>query len=432
MSGATQTRRQFGDGPLSRITSRVYILLVVELLLLLTTLPALLPLLLLDRDPSNLPLAALLLVPVGPAISAALYALRHQRPDLTDLRPATLFWRGYRANVLGVLRVWVPTLLWLTVLAVNLAYRDAVGLSSWWAVPLVLIAVGVTLCAANALVITSLFDFRTRDVLRLAVHFLAAYPRCLRRQRPAAGRGGRDHRGLLRSGADAARVDRGAGVPAHQRPDDPPDPEGVHRMSLPLSAKVPFGGDYNPEQWPEDVWKQDYRLFDSARIDLVTLGVFDWALTQPAEDTYDFALLDRIVERASAEGRGICLATGTGAHPPWLAKAYPEVTRTDFEGRKHRVRSATQLLPQLAGLPPALDGAGPPGRPSLRRHPGGARLARRQRVRRRLLLRAVRGRLPELAAPPLRHPRRAERGLVHHLLVAHLHATGTRSSHRRR
>ncbi|MGW5557117.1 beta-galactosidase [Micromonospora sp. NPDC003944] len=107
-------------------------------------------------------------------------------------------------------------------------------------------------------------------------------------------------------------------------------------MSLPLSAKVPFGGDYNPEQWPEDVWKQDYRLFDSARIDLVTLGVFDWALTQPAEGTYDFALLDKIVERASAEGRGICLATGTGAHPPWLAKAYPEVTRTDFEGRKHR------------------------------------------------------------------------------------------------
>ncbi|MFG3643775.1 DUF624 domain-containing protein [Micromonospora sp. NPDC047762] len=176
MSGATQTRRQLGDGPLSRITSRVYILLVVELLLLLTTLPALLPLLVLGRDPSNLPLAALLLVPVGPAISAALYALRHQRTDLTDLRPATLFWHGYRANVLGVLRVWVPTLLWLTVLAVNLAYRDAAGLSSWWAVPLVLIGVGVTLGAANALVITSLFDFRTRDVLRLAVHFLVRTP----------------------------------------------------------------------------------------------------------------------------------------------------------------------------------------------------------------------------------------------------------------
>ncbi|MEU7656160.1 YesL family protein [Micromonospora taraxaci] len=176
MSGTAQTWRQFGDGPLSRITSRVYILLVVELLLLLTTVPGLLPLLVLGRDPSNLPLAALFLVPVGPAVSAALYTMRHQRTDLTDLRPAALFWRGYRTNVSGVLRVWVPTLVWLTVLAMNLAYREAVGLASWWSVPLVLLAVGVTLCAANALVITSLFDFRTRDVLRLAVHFLVRTP----------------------------------------------------------------------------------------------------------------------------------------------------------------------------------------------------------------------------------------------------------------
>ncbi|MEV4123306.1 hypothetical protein [Micromonospora sp. NPDC049645] len=176
MSGATRAWRQFGDGPLSRVASRVYTLLVVELLLLLTTLPGLLPLVLLGRDPSNLPLVALLLVPVGPAISAALYALRQQGPDLTDLRPAALFWRGYRANVLGVLRVWVPTLSWLAVLGVNLAYSGAVGLASWWAVPLVLIAVGVTLCAANALMITSLFDFRTRDVLRLSVHFLVRSP----------------------------------------------------------------------------------------------------------------------------------------------------------------------------------------------------------------------------------------------------------------
>ncbi|MFG1866880.1 DUF624 domain-containing protein [Micromonospora arborensis] len=176
MSGSTQAWRQFGDGPLSRIASRVYILLVVELLLLLTTLPGLLPLLLLSRDPSNLPLAALFLVPVGPAISAGLYALRHQRPDLTELRPAAMFWRGYRANLSGVLRVWVPTLLWLTVLAVNLAYRGAVGLPGWWTVPLVLLGVAVTLCAANALVITSLFDFRTRDVLRLATHFLVRTP----------------------------------------------------------------------------------------------------------------------------------------------------------------------------------------------------------------------------------------------------------------
>jgi len=105
---------------------------------------------------------------------------------------------------------------------------------------------------------------------------------------------------------------------------------------LPRTSKVPFGGDYNPEQWPEEVWKEDYRLFDAARIDTVTLGVFTWALTQPAPDVYDFSTLDRIVARAAAEGRNICLATGTGAHPAWLARAHPEVTRVDFEGRRHR------------------------------------------------------------------------------------------------
>ncbi|TWJ22274.1 DUF624 domain-containing protein [Micromonospora endolithica] len=176
MNDTAHTSRLFGDGPLSRGAAGIYILLVVELLLLLTTLPGLLPLLLLGRDPSNLPLVAVLLLPVGPAVSAALYALRHQRPDLTDLRPAAVFWRGYRTNLSGALRVWVPALLWLTVLGVNLAHLGPAGLSGWWVVPLALIAVAVTLCAANALVITSLFDFRSRDVLRLAVYFLVRTP----------------------------------------------------------------------------------------------------------------------------------------------------------------------------------------------------------------------------------------------------------------
>ena len=98
--------------------------------------------------------------------------------------------------------------------------------------------------------------------------------------------------------------------------------------------KIHYGGDYNPEQWPAPVWDDDHRLFDAAHIDTLTVGVFTRALTQPGPDTYDFSVLDAIVERAA--GRNICLATGTGAHPPWLARAHPEVTRTDFEGRKHR------------------------------------------------------------------------------------------------
>jgi hypothetical protein len=175
MTEAAQTR-QFGQGPLSRVAALVYTLLTVELMLLLTTVPGLVPLLLLDRDPSNVPLAAACALPVGPAVSAALYALHRRSRDITDIRPAAAFWRGYRMNVAGVLRIWVPWLVLLTVIGLNLANFPAANLPGWWAVLLVLIAVAAALWMANALVITSLFVFRTVDIARLAMYFLVRRP----------------------------------------------------------------------------------------------------------------------------------------------------------------------------------------------------------------------------------------------------------------
>ena len=105
--------------------------------------------------------------------------------------------------------------------------------------------------------------------------------------------------------------------------------------SLPAGRKVRYGGDYNPEQWPREVWEADHAAFDLASIDTLTLNVFSWATLQPDEDTYDFALLDAVVERAVAGGRDVVLATSTGALPPWLAHRHPEVERTDFQGRRH-------------------------------------------------------------------------------------------------
>ena len=163
---------RFGDGPLSRIAALVYTVLAVEILLLVTTVPGLVPLVLLDRDASNLPLVAACALPLGPAISAALYALHHRSADVTDLRPAAAFWRGYRANLREALLIWVPWLAWMTVVAVSLANFEAAAVPGWWAVLLVVIAVASTLWLANALVIASLFAFRIADVARLAAYFL--------------------------------------------------------------------------------------------------------------------------------------------------------------------------------------------------------------------------------------------------------------------
>jgi hypothetical protein len=154
----------------------VYALLVVEGLMLLTAAPGLLVLVLLDRDPSNLPLAAASAVPLGPAVSAALYALQRHRGDLADLAPAADFWRGYRLNAGPVLKLWVPWLAWLAVIAVGLAQFRATGLPGWWAALLVAVGVAAALWGLNALVITSLFAFRARDVARLSAYFLGRCP----------------------------------------------------------------------------------------------------------------------------------------------------------------------------------------------------------------------------------------------------------------
>lgn len=57
-----------------------------------------------------------------------------------------------------------------------------------------------------------------------------------------------------------------------------------------------YGGDYNPNQWPEAVWKEDMELFDKARINSATVNVFSWAKLQPSEERYDFEELDKVIE----------------------------------------------------------------------------------------------------------------------------------------
>ncbi|MFD7940474.1 beta-galactosidase [Streptomyces sp. NPDC059755] len=122
-------------------------------------------------------------------------------------------------------------------------------------------------------------------------------------------------------------------------------PDAGNDGRLPRTDRIPYGGDYNPEQWPQDVRDEDHRLFTQAGVDTLTVGVFIWSLTQPDESVYDFTILDGILDRADAEGRQVCLATGTAALPPWLAKKYPEVSRTDFEGRRHRYGQRHNFCP---------------------------------------------------------------------------------------
>lgn len=100
--------------------------------------------------------------------------------------------------------------------------------------------------------------------------------------------------------------------------------------------RILYGGDYNPNQWEKEIWDEDMRIFRDAKINSATVNVFSWAKIQPSEEQYDFTELDEIIEMLSRENYDIVLATSTAALPAWLVKKYPEVARTDYEGRHHK------------------------------------------------------------------------------------------------
>lgn len=109
--------------------------------------------------------------------------------------------------------------------------------------------------------------------------------------------------------------------------------------------RILYGGDYNPNQWGRDIWEEDMRLFSKAGINSVTINVFSWAKLQPSENEYNFNELDEIVEMLSRENYDIVLATSTAALPAWMFKNYPEVGRTDFDGRQHKFGNRHNACP---------------------------------------------------------------------------------------
>ena len=96
--------------------------------------------------------------------------------------------------------------------------------------------------------------------------------------------------------------------------------------------RIAFGGDYNPEQWPREVWADDLRLMAEAGVSFVTLGVFSWSWLEPSKGEYTFDWLDDIMDLLGEHGIAVDLATATATPPPWLTSAYPEILPVDREG----------------------------------------------------------------------------------------------------
>ncbi|GHJ93940.1 beta-galactosidase [Streptomyces sp. NE5-10] len=114
-------------------------------------------------------------------------------------------------------------------------------------------------------------------------------------------------------------------------------PKGLTRLA--------FGGDYNPEQWPESVWQEDVRLMREAGVTMVSVGIFSWALLEPEPGRYDFGWLDRVLDLLHAHGVRVDLGTPTVAPPAWFYRAHPEALPVTADGVRLAYGSRGAICP---------------------------------------------------------------------------------------
>ena len=106
---------------------------------------------------------------------------------------------------------------------------------------------------------------------------------------------------------------------------------GIFGGRLPHLA---YGGDYNPEQWPEDVWPEDVRLMQEAGVNLASVGIFAWSRLQPRAEVFEFGWLDRLLDLLHEGGVSVDLATATASPPPWLSHRHPEMLPALADGSR--------------------------------------------------------------------------------------------------
>ncbi|MEV1024809.1 beta-galactosidase [Streptomyces sp. NPDC050264] len=99
-------------------------------------------------------------------------------------------------------------------------------------------------------------------------------------------------------------------------------------------TRLAFGGDYNPEQWPESVWHEDVRLMREAGVTTVSVGIFSWALLEPAPGAYEFGWLDRVINLLHENGITVDLGTPTVAPPKWFYDRHPDALPVTADGTR--------------------------------------------------------------------------------------------------
>ena len=94
-----------------------------------------------------------------------------------------------------------------------------------------------------------------------------------------------------------------------------------------------YGVAYYPEYMPYERLDKDVELMKQAGITVVRLGESSWGLWEPEDGRFEYAWMDRVVDRMQKAGIRVIMGTPTYSIPAWMYKKHPEIVMTRLDGR---------------------------------------------------------------------------------------------------
>src|SRR5207244_10236054 len=82
---------------------------------------------------------------------------------------------------------------------------------------------------------------------------------------------------------------------------------------------------YYTEYMPYERLDKDVELMQKARITVVRVGESTWSSWEPRDGDFQFAWMQRVLDRLHAAGIKVILGTPTYSIPTWLYKEHPEI-----------------------------------------------------------------------------------------------------------
>ena len=108
----------------------------------------------------------------------------------------------------------------------------------------------------------------------------------------------------------------------------------IASAAQPKFDTVLYGASYYHEYMPYERLEKDVELMQKAGVSVVRLGESTWSSWEPRDGQFEFAWMDRVIDRLHKAGIKVILGTTTYSIPPWLYYKHPEILVTRQGGQK--------------------------------------------------------------------------------------------------